>query len=50
MKKVDNEKNMRNAKKKAADKIIKRKAEEAVKKDMQRLQGDTLSGKVRAHY
>lgn len=50
MRKVDNEKNMRNAKKKAADKIIKRKAEEAAKKDMQRLQGDTLSGKVRAHY
>lgn len=49
MRKVEKEKSMRNAKKKAADKIIKRKAEEAVKKDLQKLQGDTLSGKVKAH-
>jgi len=50
MKKVEKEKNMRNAQKKAADKIIKRKAEEAVKKDLKKLHGDSLSGKVRSHY
>jgi len=49
MKKVDKEKSMRNAQKKAADKIIKKKAEEAVKKDLRKLQGDSFSVKVRAH-
>ena len=49
MKKVDKEKSMRNAQKKAADKIIKKKAEEAVKKDLRKLQGDLFSLKVRAH-